>query len=74
MEKLIVELIGTYGTISLPIGFLSMLIARAGYYKFDDNLRRCFIILVFAAINYYCYLVLSWLCKISGCNQSDLLV
>lgn len=74
MEDVIAELVKAYGTITLPVGFLAMLIARAGYYKFDDNIRRCFIILVFAAINYYSYWSLSWLCEISGCNQSDLLI
>ena len=42
MEDIIAELIKTYGTITLPIGFLVMLILRSGYYKFDDNLKRGF--------------------------------
>jgi len=60
MENLISKLIEQYGMIALPVGFLSMLIARSGYYKFDDVLRRSLITLMFSAIAYHGH---SWISK-----------
>ena len=53
------EFIKDYGTVAVPIGFLAMLIIRSGYYKFDDNLRRGFIVCVFAAIAYHLHILIN---------------
>lgn len=50
---MLLDFIKNYGTIAVPIGFLAMLLVRSGYYKFDDNLRRSFVVLIFATISYY---------------------